>query len=48
VGKLEEKTLLGRPRRRWEGNIKVDHIEIAWEVFDKFALLNIEIDCGQL
>jgi len=34
VVKLGEKTLLGRPRHRWEGNIKVDHIEIAWEVFD--------------
>ena len=34
VGKLGEKALLGRPRHRWEGNIKVDHIEIAWEIFD--------------
>jgi hypothetical protein len=25
VGKSEGKRPLGRPRRRWEGNIKMDH-----------------------
>ena len=25
VGKPEEKRPLGRPRRRWENNIKMDH-----------------------
>jgi len=27
VGKPEEKRLLGRPRRRWEDNIKIDLLE---------------------
>jgi hypothetical protein len=29
VGKLEEKRPLGRPRRRWEYNIKVDLQEVG-------------------
>jgi hypothetical protein len=28
IGKLEEKRQLGRPRRRWEDNIKTDFREI--------------------
>ena len=28
VGKPEGKRLLGRPRRRWEGNIKMDFQEV--------------------
>jgi len=34
VGKPEIKRLLGRPRRRWEGNIRMDLWEIGWEVVD--------------
>jgi hypothetical protein len=30
VGKPEGKRLLGRPRRRWVGNIKIDLREIGW------------------
>jgi hypothetical protein len=30
VGKPEGKRPLGRPRRRWENGIKVDHGEIGW------------------
>jgi hypothetical protein len=30
VGKPEGKRLLGRPRRRWEGRIKMDRREIDW------------------
>jgi hypothetical protein len=30
VGKPEEKRPLGRPRRRWEDNIEMDHREIGW------------------
>jgi hypothetical protein len=30
VGKLEGKRPLGRPRRRWEDNIKMDLREIGW------------------
>jgi hypothetical protein len=29
VGKLEEKSPLGRPRRRWEDNIKMDFQEVG-------------------
>jgi len=30
VGKPEEKRLLGRPRHRWEDNIKMDLQEVGW------------------
>ena len=29
VGKPEGKRPLGRPRRRWEDNIKMDHLEVG-------------------
>jgi len=32
VGKPEGNRPLGRPRRRWEDNIKIDLKEISWEV----------------
>jgi hypothetical protein len=32
VGKTEGKRPLGRPRRRWEDNIRMSLREIAWEV----------------
>jgi hypothetical protein len=32
VGKPEGKTPLGRPRRRWVDNIKMDLREIEWDV----------------
>jgi hypothetical protein len=31
VGKPEGKKPLGRPRRRWVDNIKMDLIEIGWD-----------------
>jgi hypothetical protein len=34
VGKQEGKRPLGRPRRRWEDNIKIDLREIEWGVID--------------
>jgi 3-oxoacyl-ACP reductase-like protein len=30
VGKPEVKRPLGRPRRRWEGNVKIELREIGW------------------
>jgi hypothetical protein len=30
VGKLERKRLLGRPRHRWEDNIRMDLREMGW------------------
>jgi len=32
--KPEGKRLFGRPRHRWEGNIRMDHREIGWKVVD--------------
>jgi hypothetical protein len=34
VGKSEGKRSLGRPRRRWVDNIKIDLREIGWDVMD--------------
>jgi hypothetical protein len=34
VGKPEGKRPLGRPRRRWVDNIKMDLIEIGWDGVD--------------
>jgi hypothetical protein len=34
VGKSEEKRILGRPRRRWVINIKMDLREIQWSGMD--------------
>jgi hypothetical protein len=34
VGKREEKRPLGRPRRRWLDNIKIDLREIGWGDMD--------------
>jgi hypothetical protein len=34
VGKLEGKRELGRPRHRWEDNIKMDLREIGWGGMD--------------
>jgi hypothetical protein len=33
-GRPEEKKSLGRPRRRWEDNIRMDLREIWWEIVD--------------
>jgi hypothetical protein len=38
VGKPEGKRLLGRPRRRWIDNIKMDLIEIGLNVVDWIGL----------
>ena len=38
VGKPEEKRPVGRPRRRWEYNIKMDHQEVRCGPMDWFEL----------
>jgi hypothetical protein len=38
VGKLEEKIPLGRPRRRWVDNIKMDLREPGWDGGDWIEL----------
>jgi hypothetical protein len=30
VGRSEERRPLGRPRRRWEDNIKMDLLDVGW------------------
>jgi hypothetical protein len=32
VGKPEGKRPLGRPRRRWVGDIRMDLVEVGWDV----------------
>jgi len=34
VGNLEGMSPLGRPRRRWEDNIRLNLVEIGWGVID--------------
>jgi hypothetical protein len=38
VGKPEGKRPLGRPRRRWVDNIKLDLTEIEWDGMDRINL----------
>jgi hypothetical protein len=38
VGKPEGKRPLGRPRRRWVDNIKMDLGEIGWDGMDRIEL----------
>jgi hypothetical protein len=38
VGKPEGKRPLGRPRRRWVDNIKMDVLEIGWGGVDRIGL----------
>jgi hypothetical protein len=38
VGKPEGKRPLGRPRRRWVDNIKMDLLEISWGCVDWIGL----------
>jgi hypothetical protein len=38
VGKPEEKRPLGRPRRRWIDNVKMDLLEIVLSVVDWIGL----------
>ena len=42
VGKPEEKTLLGRPRRIWEDNIKTDLQEVGWGMYWIYLAQNRE------
>jgi hypothetical protein len=38
VGKPDGKRPLGRPRRKWEGNIKMDLQEVGWGDMDWIAV----------
>jgi hypothetical protein len=41
VGKPEGRRPLGRPRRRWENNIKMDLREVGWGVWTGSIWLRI-------
>jgi hypothetical protein len=43
VGKLEGKRPLGRPRRRWVDNIKMDLRDIGWDGVDWIGLIWLRI-----
>jgi hypothetical protein len=38
VGKPEGRRLLGRPRRRWVDNIKIDLVKVGWGDVDWIGL----------
>ena len=46
--KSEEKRPLGRPRRRWEDNIKMDLQEVGWEGIDLIELAQDRDRCRAL
>ena len=48
VGKPERKKPLGRPRRRWEGNIKMDLQEVGYGVWTGSGWLRIGKGGGHL
>jgi hypothetical protein len=48
VGKPEGRRPLGRPRRRWEDNIKTDLREVGWGVWSGLGWLRIGTGGGRL
>ena len=48
VGKPEEKRSLGRPRRRWDDNIKMDLREVGGGVWTGSSWLRIGTGGGHL
>jgi hypothetical protein len=48
VGRSEGRRLLGRPRRRWEDNIKMDLQEVGWEAWTGMIWLRIGTGGGLL
>jgi hypothetical protein len=48
VGKPEGKRPLGRPRRRWIGNIKINLLEIGWTVVDWIGVAQDRYRCRAL
>jgi hypothetical protein len=48
VGKPEGKRPLGRPRHRWEGNIKTDLQEVGFGGMELIELLRIGTGGGHL
>lgn len=46
IGKFEGKRPLGRYRRRWEANIKIDLKDIGWGVWTRFVWFVTETSGG--
>jgi hypothetical protein len=46
LGKPEGNRPLGKPRRRWEDNIKVDLQEVEWELWTGSSWLRIRTGGG--
>jgi len=46
VGRLEGKSPLGRPRRRWEDNIKIGFQEVGWGDLDWIDATQDKDRCG--
>jgi hypothetical protein len=46
VGKPEEKRPIGRPRLKWEGNVKMKLQEVGWGTWT--ALLCLRIGTGRV
>jgi hypothetical protein len=47
-GNLRRNRLLGRTRRKWEDNIKIDLQEVGWTVWSRLIWLRIETGGGHL
>jgi len=47
-GKPERKRPLGRPRRRWDDNIKMDLQEVRWRAWTRFIWLRRGTGSGHL
>jgi len=48
MGKPEGKRPLGRPRRRWEDNIKMDIEEVGWKAWTGLIWFSVWSDDGLL
>jgi hypothetical protein len=44
VGKPEGERPLGRPRRRWIDNVKMDLLEIGLSVMDRIGLAQVRVE----
>jgi hypothetical protein len=48
VGRPKGRRPLGRPRRKWEDNIKIDLQEVGWGVWTRLIWLRIGTGCRLL
>jgi hypothetical protein len=45
LGKPEGRRPLGRPKRRWVDNIRMDLVEVGWGYVDWIGLSKVESSC---